>query len=172
MLPPIPAGGEPLKKSRPTYFQNYNNFSKRTAKSFKCIHRGRHLSRPGATPYNQVKSLLGQDLTRAQTRATGFGFRKPDQTLPDRCVMFKELTTDIPGFRLPTRLPGAWADREFMLNAVLTVGDKANSHKSQAGNNPPTHYQQGGGKKDRVVFVLWGNYARKEKVYYRSTIES
>jgi uracil-DNA glycosylase len=56
---------------------------------------------------------------------------KPTKPPPSLKNMFKELVTDIPGFKIPAHGNlGSWADQGvLLLNATLTVEDgKANSH--------------------------------------------
>ena len=82
--------------------------------------------------------------------------------------IFKELETDIEGFTIPkSGNLSAWAIQGvLMLNAVLTVN----------ANQPGCHKNLGweeftdevirviNDKKDCVVFMLWGNFARSKKV--------
>jgi uracil-DNA glycosylase len=120
-------------------------------------------------PYNEVKVLLlGQDPYHDDNQAHGLCFSvKPGITPPPSLAnMYKELRDDL-GCKIPKHgYLVRWAEQGMlMLNAVLTVrAHTPNSHKDQgwetftdavikAVNDKPTH----------VVFLLWGNYAKKKK---------
>ena len=124
------------------------------------------------TSYKDTKAvLLGQDPYHGVSQAHGLAFSvKPGiKTPPSLVNMYKELSEDIEGFRIPNNgYLKKWADEGILLlNTSLTVvKDMANSH-SKIGwsiftdkiiellNNRP----------DPVVFILWGNNARqKEKL--------
>ncbi|MBW3600320.1 MAG: uracil-DNA glycosylase [Planctomycetes bacterium] len=118
------------------------------------------------TPYDNVKvMLLGQDPYHGEGQAHGlcFSVRPGVRPPPSLRNIFKELKSDI-GCPLPNHgCLTSWADRGvFLLNAVLTV----------RANKPASHKRKGwevftdevirlvGEKQDRVVFLLWGRYAR------------
>jgi uracil-DNA glycosylase len=120
------------------------------------------------TPYDKVRVLiLGQDPYHGPKQAHGCSFSvRPHVPLPPSLVnIYKELQTDL-GCTPPDHgclVP--WARQGvLLLNTVLTVRDGiANSHQGKgweqftdavfrAVNRLPT----------RVVFILWGNSARKK----------
>ena len=120
------------------------------------------------TPYENVNVLLlGQDPYHDNNQAHGmcFSVRPGIAPPPSLLNIFKELHNDV-GFRIPNNgylVP--WAEQGvLLLNAVLTVrAHQPNSHKDkgweiftdkviQAVNALP----------NRVVFLLWGGYARKK----------
>lgn len=120
------------------------------------------------TPYEQVRVLiLGQDPYHGPRQAHGCSFSvRPHVPLPPSLVnIYKELKDDL-GCTPPDHgclVP--WARQGvLLLNTVLTVrGGQANSHAGKgweqftdavfrAVNRLPT----------RVVFILWGNSARKK----------
>ena len=126
------------------------------------------------TPLPQVKVvILGQDPYHVPGQAHGLSFSVlPGQKFPPSLKnIFKELNNDL-GISVP--LTGdltPWAEQGvMMLNATLTV-----RHKS-----PGSHQKRGwesftdatirtiSEKRDHVVFMLWGNYARAK----RSLIDS
>jgi len=120
------------------------------------------------TPYEQANVvILGQDPYHDYGQAHGLCFSvKSGPTLPPSLVnMFKELQTDV-GFQ--PRGHGylvSWAEQGvLLLNGVLTVrAHAANSHRAK-GWEPFTDAVLAAlnEKTDRVVFVLWGAYAKKK----------
>jgi uracil-DNA glycosylase len=122
-----------------------------------------------STPYAATKVLiLGQDPYHGAGQAHGLSFSVPDGVRPPPSLVniFKELRDDL-GVE-----PGAggclqgWAEQGvLLLNATLTVrAGSAGSHQKKgweqftdrviaAVNDKPT----------RVVFILWGSYARKKR---------
>ncbi len=120
------------------------------------------------TPYKNVKVLLlGQDPYHDDGQAHGlcFSVRPGVRPPPSLVNIFKELRNDL-GCKIPNNgylVP--WAKQGvLLLNAVLTV----RAHK------PASHQNKGweifsdaiirevNEKENRVVFVLWGAYARKK----------
>lgn len=118
---------------------------------------------------NKVKVvILGQDPYHNPEQAHGLAFSVP------KCVaipmsllnIYKELSSDIPGFKAPSHgsLIG-WANQGvLLLNACLTVRkNAANSHKERGWENFTDavikcineHYSG-------IVFLLWGSYAQKK----------
>ncbi len=120
------------------------------------------------TPYAQVKVLiLGQDPYHDDGQAHGLCFSvRPGVAIPPSLMnIFKELQSDL-GCTLPNNgylVP--WAQQGvLLLNAVLTVqAHQANSHKDQGWETfTDAVIQAVNAKTERVVFVLWGAYARKK----------
>lgn len=120
------------------------------------------------TPYRDVKVLLlGQDPYHGAGQAHGLSFSvRPGVRVPPSLQnIYKELRDDV-GFKPPRHGSlVSWARQGvLLLNAVLTVREgEPNSHAGKgwesftdaiirAVNEKPT----------RVVFVLWGAYARKK----------
>ena len=83
--------------------------------------------------------ILGQDPYHGPSQAHGlcFSVQKPVRPPPSLVNMYKELSTDIEGFKIPNhgQLLG-WAQQGvLMLNACLTVRQaQANSHKDKVLN--------------------------------------
>lgn len=122
------------------------------------------------TPYEKVNVLiLGQDPYHGPNQAHGlcFSVRPGVPPPPSLGNIFKELHDDL-GCRIPNNgclVP--WAKQGvLLLNAVLTVrAFQANSHKDQGWETfTDAVIRAVSAKEDRVVFVLWGSYARKKKV--------
>jgi uracil-DNA glycosylase len=121
------------------------------------------------TPYEKVKvMLLGQDPYHDHNQAHGLCFSvRPGITPPPSLRnIFKELHDDL-GCSIPNNgylVP--WAEQGvLLLNAVLTV--RAHEAASNANKGWETFtdaiIRKVSDKPDPVVFVLWGNYARKKK---------
>lgn len=123
------------------------------------------------TPLDKVRVvILGQDPYHEPGQAHGMCFSvlpgvKPPPSLKN---MYKELATDIPGFKAPDHgylLP--WAQQGvLLLNATLTVREghkEANSH-SKCGWQKFTDevIKVVNEKTEGVVFLLWGGFAQKK----------
>jgi uracil-DNA glycosylase len=120
------------------------------------------------TPYEQVGVfILGQDPYHGHNQAHGlcFSVRPGIPAPPSLANIFKELQDDL-GCRIPNNgylVP--WAKQGvLLLNAVLTVrAHQANSHKDKGWETfTDAVIKAVNAKTDRVVFVLWGAYARKK----------
>lgn len=119
-------------------------------------------------PYEQVRVLiLGQDPYHNDNQAHGVAFSvRPGTPIPPSLRnIFRELREDL-GCRVPNNgslVP--WAEQGvLLLNAVLTV--RAHQPGSHAGKGwerfTDSIIHRVSEKGDRVVFVLWGGYARKK----------
>lgn len=123
-----------------------------------------------STPFQQVKVvILGQDPYHGPGQAHGLSFSVPKGTpLPPSLVnIFKELQTDV-GMAMPTSGDlTAWAGQGvFLLNTSLTVRQ----------GEPMSHAQIGWAtftdsvirllseKRQQLVFMLWGKFAKEKKV--------
>ncbi|MBL8046395.1 MAG: uracil-DNA glycosylase [Anaerolineales bacterium] len=127
------------------------------------------------TPYDEVKVLiLGQDPYHGPGQAHGLCFSvRPGVDKPPSLVnIFKELESDL-GIKPPNH--GSlehWAKQGILLlNAVLTVrAHQATSHKGKGWETfTDAVIQAVNAKEDKVVFVLWGAYARAKKVFIDRT---
>jgi uracil-DNA glycosylase len=127
------------------------------------------------TPYEKVSVLiLGQDPYHDDGQAQGLCFSvQPGVAIPPSLVnIYKELQTDL-GCQIPNNgnlIP--WAEQGvLLLNAVLTVrAHQANSHAGKGWENfTDAIIRAVSAKPDRVVFVLWGAYARKKKMLIDAT---
>jgi uracil-DNA glycosylase len=121
------------------------------------------------TPYERVRVLvLGQDPYHGPGQAHGLAFSvQPGVPSPPSLVnIFKELQSDL-GLPPPhscSLVP--WARQGvLLLNAVLTVrASQPNSHAGQGWEElTDAVIRAVGAKREPVVFLLWGNYARKKK---------
>lgn len=122
------------------------------------------------TPFSQVKVvILGQDPYHDLGQAHGLCFSVPTgQALPPSLKnIYKEIESDL---KIKKDFTNgnleSWAKQGiFLLNAILTV----------VAHTPASHREQGweqftdeviktiSTQKEKVVFILWGNYARSKK---------
>ncbi len=121
------------------------------------------------TPFDKVKVvILGQDPYHGPNQAHGLSFsvQKGVQTPPSLQNIYKELATDIPGFKIPsTGDLTKWAEQGvLLLNATLTVrAATAGSHQKKGWEKfTDTVIKTISDKKNGVVFILWGNYAQSK----------
>jgi uracil-DNA glycosylase len=172
MLPPIPASWRPKvggEVEKP-YFRRLEEFVGRE--------RGEHEVYPEEadtfralelTPLRKANVvLLGQDPYPGPNQAHGLCFSvKPGVAVPASLRnVFKELKSDVPGFRVPNNgYLASWAEQGvLMLNTVLTV--RAGAIGSHRGKGWETFtdavIESVNAKKDAVVFVLWGRDAQSK----------
>lgn len=121
------------------------------------------------TDYPDVKVLiLGQDPYHGPGQAHGLSFSvKPGMPLPPSLQnIFKELVDDI-GCPYPSHgYLKKWADQGvLLLNTALTVqGGNANSHQNRGWETfTDAVIEQLSKREEPIVFILWGNNARKKK---------
>jgi uracil-DNA glycosylase len=121
------------------------------------------------TPLDQVRVvLLGQDPYHDDGQAHGLCFSvqpgiKPPPSLAN---VYKELVSDVADFERPSHghLVGWARQGVLMLNAVLTVeAHAANSHRQRGWERfTDAAIAAVNAGRPHVVFVLWGNAARKK----------
>ncbi|WP_018655140.1 uracil-DNA glycosylase [Actinomadura flavalba] len=111
--------------------------------------------------------ILGQDPYHGPGQAHGLSFsvRAGVRLPPSLRNIYKELASDldVPPATTGELIP--WADQGvLLLNAVLTVrAGEANSHAGQGWEEfTDAAIRALNAKEERVVFVLWGAYARKK----------
>lgn len=153
------------------YFQTLVSFIKQE------IALGKTLYPPGplifnafdTTPFDKVKVIiLGQDPYHNPNEAMGLSFSVPKgvRTPPSLLNIYKELEADL---GLPRPNHGdltTWSKQGvFLLNAMLTVEKgKAASHQ-QIGWQFFTDavIRRLSEKRENLVFMLWGNFAKRKK---------
>lgn len=121
------------------------------------------------TPFDKVKVvILGQDPYHGKGQAHGLSFSVPEGITPPPSLVniFKELSADL-GVPIPKsgNLEG-WAKQGvLLLNAILTVrADQAASHHGQGWEKfTNAVIKTISDKREHVVFILWGNFAREKK---------
>lgn len=121
------------------------------------------------TPFDEVKVvILGQDPYHGQGQANGFCFSVNDGVSmpPSLKNIFKEVMED-GGCAMPlTGNLEHWAKQGvFLLNATLTVRQNTAGSHQKKGWEPFTDavIKLISDKKENMVFLLWGNYARAKK---------
>ena len=121
------------------------------------------------TPLDDVKAvIIGQDPYHNPKQAMGLCFSVPKtiKRPPSLLNIYKELNRDL-GYEIPIHGDiSPWADQGvLLLNAILTV------RKNDAGSHRKIGWQQFtdavisiiSQKKENVVFLLWGNFAKGKK---------
>ena len=171
MTPPIPESWQPIladEVAKP-YYQDLQAFVRQE--------RAQHTVYPAEenvfaalrlTPYEKVSVLLlGQDPYHGPDQAHGLCFSVLPGIPPPPSLrnIYRELHDDV-GFRIPNNgYLVRWAEQGIlMLNAVLTVrAHEANSHKNKGWEKfTDAVIRAVNHKQDRVVFLLWGGYAKKK----------
>jgi uracil-DNA glycosylase len=172
MMPSIPGawrklvGGEAEKP----YFRRLEEFVARERERFEVYPAEEDTFRAlELTPPRSVNVLLlGQDPYPGPNQAHGLCFSvKPGVAVPASLRnIFKELKSDVKGFRVPNNgYLASWAGQGIlMLNTVLTV--RAGAIGSHRGKGWETFtdavIERVNAKKDTVVFVLWGRDAQSK----------
>lgn len=119
------------------------------------------------TPFDKVKVvILGQDPYHGPNQAHGLSFSVQKGVPIPRSLsnIYKELVTDIPGFKIPPHgYLQEWAEQGvLLLNATLTV----------RASQPGSHQKRGweiftdkvitkiSEQKEGIIFLLWGAFAQ------------
>ncbi|GAA1592940.1 uracil-DNA glycosylase [Actinomadura kijaniata] len=119
-------------------------------------------------PFDQARVLiLGQDPYHGPGQAHGLSFsvREGVKLPPSLRNIYKELASDLDVPLAKTGDLTPWADQGvLLLNAVLTVrAGEAGSHANKGWEDfTDAAIRALNDKEERVVFVLWGAYARKK----------
>ena len=128
------------------------------------------------TSYEDVKVvIIGQDPYHEPNQAHGLAFSVLDGVLFPASLnnIFKELESDL-GIKKPTSGNlTKWAKQGvLLLNSVLTVrAHLAGSHRGRGWEEFTTAIIQKLNKRDKpIIFVLWGNDAKKKEVYITNPI--
>lgn len=152
------------------YFQAIASFLRREKEAGKVIYPPGPLlfNAFDSTPFERVKVvILGQDPYHNPGEAMGLSFSVPRgvATPPSLKNIYKELQTDV-GTPIPTHGDlSAWARQGvFLLNAMLTVEHKqAQSHQHIGWQNfTDAVIRKLSEQREHLVFMLWGNFARKK----------
>lgn len=122
------------------------------------------------TPFEKVKVvILGQDPYHGLGQAHGLSFsvQRGIALPPSLKNIYKELADEFPDFKFPTSGDlTAWADQGvLLLNATLTVrAHEAGSHQNKGWEIfTDKVISLLSEKREGIVFLLWGAYARKKK---------
>jgi len=128
------------------------------------------------TPFDKVEVvILGQDPYHGQGQAHGLSFsvQKGVTVPPSLKNIYKELETDIEGFKTPAHGNlTQWADEGvLLLNASLTV--RAHEPGSHQGKGWEAFTDQAisqlSRQKEGLVFLLWGKFAQNKSVLIDET---
>ena len=151
------------------YFQNLTQFVKDEYKSHKCFPPGKLIfSAFNNTPFHDVKVvIIGQDPYHGINQANGLCFSVNEDVShpPSLNNIFKEIESDL---LIPYPKNGnlkRWANQGvLLLNATLTVrSNEAGSHQNKGWEKfTDTVISILSEKKENLVFLLWGGYAKKK----------
>ena len=152
------------------YFFNLKNFLVEEKKKYLIFPPGSEIFAAfNYTPFQNVKAvILGQDPYHGQGQANGlcFSVRSGIPKPPSLQNIFKELNSDL-GFSIPSSGNlERWARQGvLLLNATLTVRcGNAGSHQNKGWENfTDAVIRTLSGKKNNLVFILWGNYAQAKQ---------
>lgn len=143
--------------------------------------KGKTLFPPGSqifyaldrTPFDKVKVvILGQDPYHGPGQAHGLCFSvQPGVAPPPSLVnIYKEMESDLGLAPPPHGCLSSWADQGvLLLNSVLTVeAHKAASHQGRGWESFTDRViRELEGRREHLVFILWGGYARKKGNFIR-----
>lgn len=127
------------------------------------------------TPYENVKVvIMGQDPYHGQGEAHGLSFsvQKGIKLPPSLKNIYKELESDLGVVRTHNNLSD-WAHQGvLLLNAIMSVEkDRPLSHKDRGWETFTDHIiMKLNERKDPIVFVLWGSFARSKKALITNPI--
>lgn len=154
------------------YMKSLKEFLKEEKKNHQIIYpKGSDIFRAfELTPFQNVKVvILGQDPYHGAHQAHGLSFsvQKGVKQPPSLQNIFKELETDIPGFKIPNHGDLTdWAKQGvLLLNATLTVSaGKAGSHQNQGWEIFTDEVIKTlSEKKEDLIFILWGRFAQAKE---------
>jgi uracil-DNA glycosylase len=124
------------------------------------------------TPFKKVKAvILGQDPYHGPGQAHGLAFsvQKGVSIPPSLRNIYKELSTDIPGFIIPSHGElTKWADEGvLLLNTSLTVrAGEAGSHQKKGWEEfTDKAIQVLAEKQEGIIFLLWGRHAQAKAAF-------
>ncbi|ASU35319.1 uracil-DNA glycosylase [Mucilaginibacter xinganensis] len=119
------------------------------------------------TPFDNIKVvILGQDPYHGENQAHGLSFsvQKGITIPPSLRNIYKELSTDIPGFITPSHGDlTEWAKQGvLLLNASLTVrSGTPGSHQKRGWETfTDTVIKKISDEKEGIIFILWGAFAQ------------
>lgn len=152
------------------YFKNLTDFVKTEYKEHKCFPKGSEIFNAfnHCSFENTKVVIIGQDPYHGIGQANGLCFSVNDgiQHPPSLINIFKEIETDL-GISYPKSgnlMP--WADQGvLLLNATLTVrAHQAGSHQNKGWEQfTDAVIKIVSEKKQNLVFLLWGGFAKKKK---------
>ena len=153
------------------YFQEIASFIKKEKQDGKIIYPPGSLifNAFDTTPFDAVKVIiLGQDPYHNPNEAMGLSFSVPKgvRTPPSLKNIYKEIQTDL-GLTIPNHGDlTEWAKQGvFLLNAMLTVEKKQPRSHQKIGWQTFTDavIKRLSEEREHLVFMLWGNFAKKKR---------
>ncbi|MCX2585392.1 uracil-DNA glycosylase [Pedobacter sp. MR22-3] len=153
------------------YMKNLKSFLKEEKEKGTTVYpKGQDIFRAmNTTPFDQVKVvILGQDPYHGVGQAHGLSFSvQRGMTIPPSLKnIYKELETDIEGFKSPPHGNLMhWAEQGvLLLNATLTVrAAEAGSHQNRGWEIFTDEIIKSlSEKREHLVFLLWGKYAQQK----------
>ena len=152
-----------------SYFEDLSAFIKEEYSKYRCYPSEKQIfSAFDICSFNDVKVvIIGQDPYHGEGQAHGLCFSVNNEILhpPSLKNIFKELNTDL-GNEIPkSGNLEHWAKQGvLMLNATLTVREnEAGSHQKKGWEQfTDAVIQKISDKKENIVFLLWGGYAKKK----------
>ncbi len=154
------------------YFKSLVQFVKNEYQKKTVYPKGNHIFNAFEhCPFDRVKVvILGQDPYHGPGQAHGLSFSVPEGVPfpPSLLNIFKELKQDLGVEEPPNGNLERWADQGvLLLNATLTVeASKAGSHQRKGWEEfTDAVIHKLAEKKEGLVFLLWGAYARKKAAF-------
>ena len=151
------------------YFQRLTDFVRAEYSSTTVFPTPKNIFRAFTEcPFNKVEVvIIGQDPYHGPGQANGLCFAVPENTAipPSLQNIFKEIRSDLNVQPLEGGDLTRWAKQGvLLLNATLTVrAHNAGSHQNKGWEQFTDAVIQKLSREDRpLVFLLWGNYARKK----------
>ena len=153
------------------YFQSIASFLKKEKQEGKVIYPPGSLifNAFDTTPFEAVKVvILGQDPYHNPNEAMGLSFSVPKgvRTPPSLKNIYKEISNDV-GAAVPNHGDlTEWAKQGvFLLNAMLTVEKKQPRSHQKIGwqNFTDAVIKRLSDQREHLVFMLWGNFAKRKK---------
>ena len=152
-----------------SYFKGLTNFVRQEYQQFKCFPPGKDIFNAlDSTPFESVRVvLLGQDPYHGDGQAHGLSFSVPEGVAhpPSLINIFKELEADIGKPYPKSGTLSHWAAQGvLLLNATLSVrAGQAGSHQNKGWEQfTDAIIASLSSQKKGIVFMLWGNYAKKK----------
>ena len=151
------------------YFKSLVNFVKSEYENHQCFPKGSHIfSAFDLCSFSNLKVvIIGQDPYHGVGQANGLCFSVPEKISqpPSLVNIFKEIKTDLQKEPPKSGDISHWAKQGvLLLNATLTVrAHQAGSHQKKGWETfTDAVIQNISDKKEGVVFLLWGGFAKKK----------
>lgn len=151
------------------YFKDLMRYVNKEYDQHNCYPQRKHIFAAfDHSPFEKTKVvIIGQDPYHGHNQANGLCFSVNDgiKHPPSLINIFKEIETDLDISYPKSGNLERWADQGvLLLNATLTVSaHEAGSHQKKGWETFTDHVIKTiSNDKERVVFLLWGGYAKKK----------